>query len=126
MVTYGVNTLISDSGVIKYRIVAERWEVSDKTRPSKWIFDKGIVLTQFDLKSVSWATSRAIPPTISTSNGVGSYTDMCTYTPKIASTSAVPNSIGTNKTIRYGRTATPASSRLTAKWRATGSRVTNV
>lgn len=50
MVTYGVNTLISDSGVIKYRIVAERWEVSDKTRPSKWIFDKGIVLTQFDLK----------------------------------------------------------------------------
>lgn len=50
MVTYGVNTLISDSGVIKYRIVAERWEVNDKKNPSRWIFDKGIVLTQFDLK----------------------------------------------------------------------------
>ena len=25
MTSYGVNTLISDSGVIKYRIVAERW-----------------------------------------------------------------------------------------------------
>lgn len=50
MVTYGVNTLISDSGVIKYRIVTERWEVNDKKNPSRWIFDKGIVLTQFDLK----------------------------------------------------------------------------
>ena len=27
MTTYGVNQLISDSGVIKYRIVTERWEV---------------------------------------------------------------------------------------------------
>lgn len=50
MTTYGVNTLISDSGVIKYRIVAERWEVNDKKNPSRWIFEKGIVLTQFDLK----------------------------------------------------------------------------
>lgn len=50
MVTYGVNTLISDSGVIKYRIVAERWEVNEKKNPSRWIFEKGIVLTQFDLK----------------------------------------------------------------------------
>lgn len=50
MTTYGVKTLISDSGIIKYRIVAERWEVNDKKKPSRWIFDKGIVLTQFDLK----------------------------------------------------------------------------
>ena len=28
MTTYGVNTLISDSGVIKYRIVTERWDVN--------------------------------------------------------------------------------------------------
>ena len=26
MTTYGVNTLISDSGVMKYRIVTERWD----------------------------------------------------------------------------------------------------
>lgn len=50
MVSYGVNTLISDSGVTKYRIVAERWEVNDKKDPSRWIFDKGVLLTQFDLK----------------------------------------------------------------------------
>lgn len=48
MVSYGVNTLISDSGVIKYRIVTERWEISDKKEPPRWIFDKGILLTQFD------------------------------------------------------------------------------
>lgn len=50
MTTYGVNTLISDSGVIKYRIVTEEWEVNTNRRPSRWTFDKGILLTQFDLK----------------------------------------------------------------------------
>ena len=30
MVTYGVNTLISDSGVVKYRIVTERYEVNQE------------------------------------------------------------------------------------------------
>lgn len=50
MTTYGVNTLISDSGVIKYRIVTEEWEVNTNRRPSRWTFNKGILLTQFDLK----------------------------------------------------------------------------
>lgn len=50
MTTYGVNTLISDSGVIKYRIVAERWEINENRKPSRWTFDKGILLTQFDEK----------------------------------------------------------------------------
>ena len=48
MVSYGGKTLISDSGVIKYRIVTEKWEVNDKKNPSLWIFDKGLLLTQFD------------------------------------------------------------------------------
>lgn len=50
MVTYGVNTLISDSGVIKYRLVAERWEVNEVRNPSRWVFDKGLLLTQFNQK----------------------------------------------------------------------------
>lgn len=50
MTSYGVNTLISDSGVIKYRIVTERWEVNSNRNPSKWTFDKGILLEQFDEK----------------------------------------------------------------------------
>ena len=48
MISYGVNTLISDSGVIKYRIVTERWEVNQNRKPSRWIFDKGLFLEQFD------------------------------------------------------------------------------
>lgn len=50
MISYGVNTLISDSGVIKYRIVTERWEVNKNRHPSRWIFDKGLFLEQFDEK----------------------------------------------------------------------------
>lgn len=50
MTSYGVNTLISDSGVIKYRIVAERWEVNQNKKPSRWTFDKGLFLEQFDEK----------------------------------------------------------------------------
>lgn len=48
MVSYGVNTLISDSGIIKYRIVTERWEVNTVKVPPRWIFEKGIFLEQFD------------------------------------------------------------------------------
>lgn len=50
MTSYGVNTLISDSGVMKYRIVTERWEVNTNRNPSRWIFCKGILLEQFDEK----------------------------------------------------------------------------
>lgn len=50
MTSYGVNTLISDSGVIKYRIVTERWEVNTNRNPSRWIFNKGLLLEQFDEK----------------------------------------------------------------------------
>ena len=50
MVSYGVNTLISDSGVMRYRIVSEVWEVNQVRNPSRWIFEKGIFLEQFDEK----------------------------------------------------------------------------
>lgn len=48
MVSYGVNTLISDSGVIKYRIVTERWDVNTIKVPTRWTFEKGIFMEQFD------------------------------------------------------------------------------
>ena len=50
MVSLGVNTLISDSGITKYRIVTERWEVNQNKNPSRWVFDKGLFLEQFDEK----------------------------------------------------------------------------
>ena len=48
--SYGVNTLISDSGIIKYRIVTERWDVNIVRNPSRWTFEKGIFFEQFDEK----------------------------------------------------------------------------
>ena len=50
MTSWGVNTLISDSGVIKYRIVTERWDVNAVKHLSRWTFDKGLFLEQFDEK----------------------------------------------------------------------------
>lgn len=50
MTSYGVNTLISDSGVIKYKIVSERWDVNIVKNPSYWLFEKGIFFEQFDEK----------------------------------------------------------------------------
>lgn len=50
MTSFGVNTLISDSGIMKYKIVAEEWEVNTVRHPSRWIFHKGLFMEQFDEK----------------------------------------------------------------------------
>lgn len=48
MSTYGVSTLISDSGRISYKIDAEEWMVYDKRRPPHWAFEKGVRLEKYD------------------------------------------------------------------------------
>lgn len=48
MDTRGVTTLISDSGVTRYRITTEEWLVFDKKNPSYWAFEKGLFLEKFD------------------------------------------------------------------------------
>lgn len=48
MSTYGVSTLISDSGRISYKIDAEEWFVFDKRQPSYWAFEKGVYLEKYD------------------------------------------------------------------------------
>ncbi len=48
METLDVETFVSDSGVIRYRIEADEWLVYDKKRPSYWAFEKGMYLEQFD------------------------------------------------------------------------------
>lgn len=48
MMTTGVVTLISDSGVTRYRMNAEEWSVYDRKVPSHWAFEKGVYLEQFD------------------------------------------------------------------------------
>ena len=72
MTSYGVNTLISDSGVIKYRIVTERWEVNTVRNPSRWIFEKGVFFEQFDEKFHVQSSYRQTQPTITTRRSCGS------------------------------------------------------
>ena len=54
-----VTTLISDSGVTRFRITASEWQVYDKAKPSYWEFPKGIYLEQFDAMLNTSATLRA-------------------------------------------------------------------
>lgn len=44
----GVSTLISDSGIITYKIIAEDWFVYDKKNPPRWSFEKGLYLEKYD------------------------------------------------------------------------------
>ena len=46
--SYGISTLISDSGIIRYKIIAEDWFVYDRTTPHRWSFEKGLFLEKFD------------------------------------------------------------------------------
>ena len=44
----GVSTLISDSGIISYKIIAEEWFMYDKKNPQYWSFEKGLFMEKFD------------------------------------------------------------------------------
>ena len=44
----GVSTLISDSGIIRYKIISEDWFIYDKKQPSYWSFEKGLFVEKFD------------------------------------------------------------------------------
>lgn len=48
MDTKGVTTLISDSGMIRYRINTDEWLVYDRKDPPYWAFEKGVYLEKFD------------------------------------------------------------------------------
>jgi len=46
--TREVTTLISDSGIIRYRIQTAVWQIYDKAEPSYWEFPSGIFLERFN------------------------------------------------------------------------------
>ena len=48
MTSLGVTTLISDSGITRYKIVAEEWAIHDKRNPPYWAFEKGVYLEKYD------------------------------------------------------------------------------
>lgn len=49
MVTTGVSKLISDSGRVRYKVIAEEWQVFDKTNPPRQYFPKGLFLQRLNL-----------------------------------------------------------------------------
>ena len=68
MVTYGVNTLISDSGIVKYRIVRIH-RVGPSTR---------VCFSKNSTKISTYnSTYSAIRPTITTNNACGNYVEGC-------------------------------------------------
>lgn len=50
MTTRNVSTMISDSGVTQYRIVAPLWEVYDEGDNPHWRFPEGLYLRKYDRK----------------------------------------------------------------------------
>lgn len=48
MLTRDVETLISDSGIMRYRIVAPLWMVFDNAARPRWTFPQGLSLEKFD------------------------------------------------------------------------------
>ncbi len=44
----GINSLISDSGVLRYKLIAEEWDIYTNTTPSTWKFMKGLLMQRFD------------------------------------------------------------------------------
>ncbi|MCW1735815.1 LPS export ABC transporter periplasmic protein LptC [Anaerorudis cellulosivorans] len=48
MTTDSVVTLISDSGVTRYKLIAKKWQVFDRAKEPYWFFPEGIYLERFD------------------------------------------------------------------------------
>jgi len=59
LLTDSVQTLISDSGITRYRIEAPQWLVYDKTDPPYQEFPQGIYLEQFDEQLTVQASLKA-------------------------------------------------------------------
>jgi len=47
MITDSVTTLISDSGITRYKLVADVWKVFDKAKEPYWLFQEGIYIERF-------------------------------------------------------------------------------
>ena len=50
MKTYGVSTMISDSGVVRYKMIGEEWLYyqNEEERTFTWAFEKGLFFEKFD------------------------------------------------------------------------------
>ncbi len=48
MSTDSVDMLISDSGIIRYRIVAKTWDIFEQAKDPHWLYPRGFYFEQFD------------------------------------------------------------------------------
>ena len=44
----GVSTVISDSGVVRYKLISEDWFIYDRKKPKYWAFEKGLFIEKYD------------------------------------------------------------------------------
>lgn len=51
--SHHVTTLISDSGITRFRITTDRWMVFDKDSPAHWLFPEGIYLEKFEVDTLT-------------------------------------------------------------------------
>lgn len=47
MESRGINSLVSDSGILRYKIVAEQWDIYNTTQPATWKFMQGLLMQRF-------------------------------------------------------------------------------
>lgn len=59
MVTDSVTELISDSGIIRYKMITDKWIMYDNSSDPYWYFPKGLYLEQFDTTLSIQATIKA-------------------------------------------------------------------
>lgn len=71
MNTLGVTTLISDSGVTRYRVNTEEWTVYDRKKPSYWAFEREFIWNNLILSLILKPASRQIPLIIMISRNSG-------------------------------------------------------
>jgi len=71
MITDTVTTLISDSGVTRYKLVADVWKVFDKAKEPYWYFPEGIYLERFTPDFSIEATVKADTPGITPTKSCG-------------------------------------------------------
>ena len=72
MKTLGVTTLISDSGVTRYRVKTEEWLMFDRKKPSYWALKKEFIWNSSTQSLILKPASKQILPTFMINNNFGS------------------------------------------------------
>jgi hypothetical protein len=79
MHSVGVSTLISDSGIIRYHLVAEEWDIyTPASQAATWKFIKGLLMLRLDEDQTSTFMFRQTQH-IFTNNAHGNYMAECAY-----------------------------------------------